>query len=185
MLSKQQLVIQEAIEKVKKAEVAGEKKGEIEAQKLIKKVQNQSLEQSQADVAQLQKKFLMTSTQVKSIIDNFQKVHSDIQSLKSEYTQQLESNVSGNSTTSLGSNGLLQLSAKVQMVQKSGLELQLQSKQQEIKNMMDELNQIKDVIPDSGLVKQIDETSKVGMMDLIQIDNQLNLPTHWVKYWKL
>lgn len=44
MLSKQQLIIQEAIEKVKKAEEAGEKKGQAEADKLIKKAQSQSLE---------------------------------------------------------------------------------------------------------------------------------------------
>jgi len=50
-------------------------------------------------VAQLQKKFQTTSTQVKTIIDNFQKVHSDLQSLKNEYIQRLEQGRKNNATS--------------------------------------------------------------------------------------
>lgn len=186
LLSKQQLIIEEAISKVKKAEEAGAKKGQEEAEKLIKKAHNQSLEQSQADMAHLQKKFQATSSQVKSIIDNFQKVHSDLRSLKNEYIQRLptskQQGAQSNSTKSSNSTSLaeasqeaVQLSAKVQMVEQSTLALQMQSKQREIQTMMRELSNMKGGIPDSGLVKQIDETSKVGMMDLLQIEQQLNL----------
>lgn len=50
-------------------------------------------------MAQLQKKFQTTSTQVKTIIDNFQKVHSDLQSLKNEYIQRLEQGHKNNATS--------------------------------------------------------------------------------------
>lgn len=43
---------------------------------------------------------------------------------------------------------------------------------------MHELNAIKDHVPDSGLARQIDEASRVGQQDLLQLDNQLNLPSH-------
>lgn len=44
LLSNQEIVIQEAIDKVKQAEKLGEKKGLVEAEKMMKKVETQSLE---------------------------------------------------------------------------------------------------------------------------------------------
>ena len=89
LLSKEQLVIQEAIEKVKAAEQAGEKKGLENAQKLLQKAQTQSLEQSEADVVHLKQKFQSTSQQVQTIIQNFQQVHNDLKALQGEYIQTL------------------------------------------------------------------------------------------------
>lgn len=43
----------------------------------------------------LQSKFSHTSNKVQNIVNNFQKVHSDLQTLKSEYVQQLELNGTG------------------------------------------------------------------------------------------
>jgi 3-deoxy-D-arabino-heptulosonate 7-phosphate (DAHP) synthase class II len=53
LLNQQQIVIQQAIDKVKLAEVQGEKKGLENAEKLIKKQETQSLEQSEADIKNL------------------------------------------------------------------------------------------------------------------------------------
>lgn len=119
-------------------------------------------------MAQLQKKFRTTSTQVKTIIDNFQKVRSDLVSLKNEYIQRLEQgskNNATNNTTSLAeaSQEAVQLSAKVLTTAQSTLALQMQWKQREIETMMQELSQIKEQVPDSGLARQIDEASRQGM----------------------
>lgn len=58
LLSQQEIVIQTAIDKVKLAEEQGEKKGLAEANKLIKKQETQSFEESEADMKNLESKFM-------------------------------------------------------------------------------------------------------------------------------
>lgn len=147
LLNQQQIVIQQAIDKVKIAEEEGEKKGLENAQKLIKKQESQSLEQSEADVKNLEAKFQSTSGKVNSIIDNFQKVHSDLQTLKDQYAVQTQSepSVPSNSTAvSISefpeSQEEIQLSYKLQEVEKSNLALKMQSKQRELKQIVNSLD---------------------------------------------
>jgi len=70
-----------ALEQVKAAEQAGEKKGLEEATRLISKMKDNAKINKTGDdeVALLQAKFKSTSTQVSNIINNFSKVHNDLQ----------------------------------------------------------------------------------------------------------
>lgn len=123
LLNQQQIVIRNAIDKVKEAEEQGEKKGLAEAERMIKKQENQSFEESEADMKHLQTKFEKTSVKAKSIIANFQKVHSDLQALQQQYAQQ------DNTTAQTLPEEERELSSKLIQLEQSNLALKMQSKQ--------------------------------------------------------
>lgn len=115
---------------------------------------------------QLQSKFKNTSKKVKDIIDNFQKVHSDLQTLKNQYVQQLE--FSGNSTNSTqsgmqtSSDEELVLSNKLIQLEQSNLALKMKSHHRQMKQIVKSLSQIKQQVP-NDLAVQIEQTRDMGI----------------------
>lgn len=78
----------DAIDKVDKAKQEGEKIGAEAAQKMIEQAKEQSQEENNKQFEQLKSKLQSTSKQVLDIVQNFQRVHTDLQDLKEEYIQQ-------------------------------------------------------------------------------------------------
>jgi len=104
---------------------------------MIKKQENQSLEQSEADMKHLQNKFTSTSEKVGSIVTNFQKVHSDLQTLKKQYST--NSSLSGEDDHPQ-SEEEVQLSNKLSMLEQSNLALKMHSKQRQMKQIVNSLD---------------------------------------------
>lgn len=84
----------EAIEKITQATLLGIKKGEEASKKLHADAKVQSEEQTTKAIEKLKNKFDSTKAQVIAIVQNFGKIHSDLQELKQEYLQE-QSNLQG------------------------------------------------------------------------------------------
>ena len=78
----------EAIKKIADATMAGIKAGETASKKLHAEAKSQSEEATVAAVEKLQTKFENTKKQVMAIVNNFGKIRSDLQELKTEYIQE-------------------------------------------------------------------------------------------------
>lgn len=78
----------EAQKKIKDATLAGIKAGEEASKKLIEDSKTQTPKESEAAIKKLKTKFEKTKHQVMDIVNNFGKIHSDLQELKSEYIQE-------------------------------------------------------------------------------------------------
>lgn len=113
---------------------------------------------------------------MKSIVENFEKVHGDLQSLKGEYIQQL-TEVPSNATQEFvdGSDEDVQLSSKLFDLEHSNMAMQISSKQRQMAQIVQELDKAKQTIQDDALVQQLDEDKKLGMRDLLQIEDQISL----------
>lgn len=124
----------------------------------------------------LQNKFTSTSEKVGNIVSNFQKVHSDLQTLKKRYST--NSSQSGEDDHPQ-SEEEVQLSNKLSMLEQSNLALKMHSKQRQMKQIVNSLDEIKTEIPDNtALQTKIQQAKQLGLQDLLMIDNQLNLPAH-------
>jgi len=56
------------------------------------------------------------------------------------------------------------------------MKLKIDTKERQMESVLSQMNQLKaNLGPESALYMQIDETSKLGMMDLLQLDNEMNL----------
>lgn len=78
----------EAINQVTQATIEGIKKGEQASLKLHQDAKVQSEEQTELAISKLKNKYDHTKTKVVAIVNNFGKIHSDLQDLKKEYIQQ-------------------------------------------------------------------------------------------------
>jgi len=75
----------EAIEKITQATLAGIKAGEEASKRLHLDARTQTEGQTVKSIEKLKKKFDSTKKQVLAIVQNFGKIHSDLQELKQEY----------------------------------------------------------------------------------------------------
>jgi hypothetical protein len=128
----------EAIEKITQATLLGIKKGEEASKKLHADAKVQTEEQTTKAIEKLKNKFDSTKAQVIAIVQNFGKIHSDLQELKQEYLQE-QSNLQGYlqlSNMTIGSE-LSEHDAKVHELQS-----QVALKKQQVKEVVDNFLQI-------------------------------------------
>ena len=136
----------EALDKVNKAKDVGEKIGSEAAKKMLSQAKGQSIEENSKQFDQLKDKLQSTSKQVLDIVQNFQRVHTDLQDLKEEFIQQKLQELEGMQEDD---NSQVQISEQIQMNQKGNSEsLQtiqnsIQQKKGELKELMTNFAQIK------------------------------------------
>lgn len=78
----------EAIAQINKATLIGITNGETASRKLHADAKNQTEEKTAEAIGKLKDKFDSTKAQVLAIVNNFGKIRSDLQELKSEYIQE-------------------------------------------------------------------------------------------------
>lgn len=186
----------EALDKVNKAKEQGEKIGAEAAAKLLQQAKGQSLEENTKQFQSLKTKLKDTSQQVLDIVQNFQRVHTDLQDLKEEYIQQKLQELDNQAGEEDNQNAV-QLSQQVHMSQElrseslQNIQKSIKQKKEELRSLMSsftmikgELSQIskeKDRIEENQELLQleqlratlgetIDESEKVGEDDLLQLD---------------
>ena len=158
----------EAIQKITDATLAGIRQGEEASRKLHADAKVQTESQTRVAVEKLKDKFDSTKQQVLAIVQNFGKIHSDLQQLKQEYAQDLREQEQG------GSSSYVQLDeeafdftddAKVQEI-KSRLTAkneEIQELVQNFQNMHTELASIKN---------EFELDKKNSQLKLVQMKNQ-------------
>lgn len=168
----------EAFQKIAAATEAGIKAGEEASKKLHADAKVQSEEQTTKAVEKLKTKFDATKKQVMDIVNNFGKIHSDLESLKTEYIQEQQNNLVqiGDNAMTPDENLLTQISSEEKLIQ---LKSQLQEKQSEIteivqdfRKMHADLNNIKDHFDQDrendqqelSMLKNRDEETKLSKM---------------------
>lgn len=133
----------EAFQKIAAATEAGIKAGEEASRKLHADAKVQSEEQTAVAVERLKNKFDSTKRQVMDIVNNFGKIHSELQDLRSEYIQEQSSH--GQDLVQTGDHGvppqvlLSQLDSEEKLLR---LKTQLKDKQAEILEIVQDFRKI-------------------------------------------
>lgn len=146
----------DALDKVNKAKEQGEKIGAEAAAKLLQQAKGQSLEENTKQFSQLKKKLKDTSQQVLDIVQNFQRVHTDLQDLKEEYIQQKLQELDSQTGEEDNQNAV-QLSQQVHMSQElhseslQNIQKSIKQKKEELRSLMNSFTMIK------GELSQISE----------------------------
>lgn len=150
----------EAIKKIADATMAGIKAGETASKKLHAEAKSQSEEATVAAVEKLQTKFENTKKQVMAIVNNFGKIRSDLQELKTEYIQE-QSNM----------NNYLQLSESADTDAKvTEIKMRLNEKRHEVQEMVVEFQKMHNDL--RSIKSNFASDKKVSQEELLQMRDE-------------
>lgn len=122
----------EAIEKITEATLAGIQAGEDASKRLHDDAKVQTEEKTTIAIEKLKTKFDNTKRQVMAIVQNFGKIHSDLQELKQEYIQEQQNGGINNNLVQLGETGSMMMDGFLNDPKVLDLKAQLSQKNEEI-----------------------------------------------------
>ena len=165
---------------------------------MLQQAKGQTIEENGKQFEQLKDKLQSTSKQVLDIVQNFQRVHTDLQDLKEEYIQQklqeLDSSAEDDSQVQISEQ--MHLSQETHSESLQNIQKSIQQKEEELQQLMTSFAQIKQELNQISQEKEridqnqellqleqlratldetIDESERAGHDDLVQLDQTVGL----------
>lgn len=166
---------------------------------MLQQAKGQTIEENGKQFDQLKDKLQSTSKQVLDIVQNFQRVHTDLQDLKEEYIQQKLQELDSQQAED---DSQVQISEQMHLSQEThseslqNIQKSIQQKKEELQQLMTSFAQIKQELHQISQEKEridqnqellqleqlratldetIDESERAGHDDLVQLDQTVGL----------